>query len=81
MIILGKKRPYLLNIARGAGPGIATAPILTSGAIQRSRAVFVNAGRLRKVYELTLMPLIGQLLQYSGSPNSRGASRQPLAGR
>ena len=27
-------------------------PILTSGAIQRSRADFVNAGRTRKVYDL-----------------------------
>ncbi len=31
---------------------MAAAPILTSGAIQRSRTVFVNAGRTRKVYDL-----------------------------
>jgi len=31
---------------------MAAAPILTSGAIQRSQADFVNAGRARKVYDL-----------------------------
>jgi hypothetical protein len=70
MIILGESVLTLLNIPRGAGPGVAVAPILSSGAIQRSRVVFVNAGRTGMLRDPSLMPFIGQLPQYSGNRSS-----------
>ena len=80
MIILGKKRPYLMNIPRGEGPGIAVAPILSSGAIQRSRVVFVNAGWTGMLHDTGLMPFIGRLPQYSGSLHTPSTPRPPLEG-
>jgi len=81
MIILGKSVLTLLNIPRRGRTRDAVAPILTSGAIQRSQAGFVNAGRTRKICGPSLMPLIGQLPQYSGNRYSRSASGPPVSGR
>jgi len=53
---------------------MAAAPILTSGAIQRSRAVFVNASRARKVYDFKPCRL-------SVSCRSAAAIRIPVARR
>jgi hypothetical protein len=72
MIILGESILTWLKSLHGDGPGTAVAPIPTSGAIQRSRACFVNAGHMHRVYDENLMPFIGQLPHYSGSLKHRG---------